>query len=78
MEAGRESLFEPLRPEIAAFIPPAGTTVARFLESKDTCASDFTIRILSATQGRFTPTRDEIIQDNDRLSCVTLKVEGAV
>jgi hypothetical protein len=56
----------------------AGTTVKQFLSNLKIEADDYTIRIVRGTQGGFTPTADETIQEGDRLSCVPLKVEGAI
>ena len=56
---------------------PAGTTVKQFLHARDIAPEDFTIRIVRAAQGGFTPPADEALQEGDRLSCVPLKIEGA-
>ena len=55
----------------------AGTTVKQFLEKRDLDADNYTIRIVRGSQGGFTPTADEALQEGDRLSCVPLKIEGA-
>ena len=57
---------------------PAGTTVKQFLEKRDIKADDYTIRIVRGSQGGFTPPAEEVLQEGDRLSCVPLKIEGAV
>ena len=56
---------------------PAGTTVKQFLEKRDIDPEDYTIRIVRGAEGGHTPTADEPLQDNDRLSAVPLKIEGA-
>lgn len=55
----------------------AGTTVGQFLQGRGIMADDYTIRIVRAAQGGFTPPADEVLQEGDRLSCVPLKIEGA-
>ena len=57
---------------------PVGTTVAQFLEKRSIHAEDFTIRIVRGSQGGFTPAADDPFEEGDRLSCVPLKIEGAV
>jgi len=57
---------------------PVGTTVKQFLEKRQIEANQFTIRIVRGAQGGFTPSADEPLQEGDRLSCVPLKIEGAV
>ena len=57
---------------------PVGTTVKQFLEKRGIEANNFTIRIVRGSQGGFTPTADDALQEGDRLSCVPLKIEGAV
>ena len=57
---------------------PIGMTVKQFLEKRDINADDYTIRIVRGAQGGFTPSADEVLQEGDRLSCVPLKIEGAV
>jgi len=56
----------------------AGTSVAQFLEQQEIEPEDFTIRIVRGGQGGFTPTAADVLQEGDRLSCVPLKIEGAV
>lgn len=56
---------------------PAGTTVKEFLTGRNIDPSDYTVRVVRGAQGGFTPPADEALQDNDRLSCVPLKIEGA-
>ena len=56
---------------------PTGTTVKQFLNQRDIDPDDYTIRIVRGTQGGFTPTADDALQEGDRLSCVPLKIEGA-
>lgn len=56
---------------------PVGTTVKQFLEKQGINPDEFTIRIVRGTQGGFTPTAEDTLQDSDRLSCVPLKIEGA-
>jgi len=55
----------------------AGTTIREFLEKQQISPDEFTIRIVRGSQGGFTPTADERLQEGDRLSCVPLKIEGA-
>ena len=55
-----------------------GTTVKQFLQKVFIKPEDFTIRIVRGSQGGFTPAADEVLQEGDRLSCVPLKIEGAV
>ena len=55
-----------------------GTSVKQFLQQRDIQAEDYTIRIVRGAQGGFTPPADEALQEGDRLSCVPLKIEGAV
>ena len=57
---------------------PAGATVKEFLRGRDINPDDYTIRIVRGAQGGFTPPADEALQEGDRLSCVPLKIEGAV
>ena len=57
---------------------PQGTNVKQFLEKRDIKADDYTIRIVRGAQGGFTPPAEEVLQEGDRLSCVPLKIEGAV
>ena len=55
-----------------------GTTVRQFLEKLSIQADSFTIRVVRNPQGGFTPAAEEALQEGDRLSCVPLKIEGAV
>ena len=55
-----------------------GTTVEQFLEKRKIEPNDFTIRVVRGAQGGFTPSSEEILQEGDRLSCVPLKIEGAL
>ena len=57
---------------------PVGTTVKQFLEKRQIEANQFTIRVVRGSQGGFTPAADDPLQEGDRLSCVPLKIEGAV
>ena len=57
---------------------PAGTTVEQFLKARQIDVDAYTIRIVRGAQGGFTPARDESLQEGDRLSCVPLKIEGAL
>ena len=57
---------------------PAGTTVKQFLQQRDIASDDYTIRVVRGARGGFTPPADEALQEGDRLSCVPLKIEGAV
>ena len=57
---------------------PAGTTIKQFLVDRKITPEDYTIRIVRTGQGGFTPSSDEQLQEGDRLSCVPLKIEGAV
>ena len=57
---------------------PTGTTVRQFLEKRQIDPDQFTIRVVRGSQGGFTPAADEPLQEGDRLSCVPLKIEGAV
>ncbi len=59
-------------------ILPVGTSVRTFLEERDVDIEECTIRIVRGAQGGFTPSADETLQDGDRISCVPLKIEGAV
>ncbi|MCA9438333.1 MAG: hypothetical protein KC978_21285 [Candidatus Omnitrophica bacterium] len=55
-----------------------GTTIGQFLNQRDISVEHFTIRIVRGSQGGFTPSSDEPLQEGDRLSCVPLKIEGAI
>ena len=57
---------------------PVGTTIGQFLDQKGIPSENFTIRIVRGPQGGFTPSSEETFQEGDRLSCVPLKIEGAV
>lgn len=54
-----------------------GTTVREFLQKVFIAAEEYTIRIVRGSQGGFTPSADEALQEGDRISCVPLKIEGA-